>query len=302
MAVLNCAMVAASTLIIVGGSAWLAFALLVRWIERGSVRAPYDLLRAGALVRAMQLLARWVHRVRTVGLAEALRTVESARRDGRPVLIVANHTAWIDPLLIQAVLPFEVRWVMGADMAQPRHMAFWNYARVILIDRRVNESGPLREAIRHLKSGGGGFGSGAVGGGGVVGIFPEGFIERPPRVILPFKEGVGLVISRSGALVLPVVIDGTPQVEPGHRALWTPSRSRLRFLPALDYTSRKGKAGTWGAGEIAADLRRVFLDATGWPASERTPRWVNGAWTEIGLDGVEVVAPEPQPGTEVVRA
>ncbi|MFM9957231.1 MAG: lysophospholipid acyltransferase family protein [Phycisphaerales bacterium] len=252
------------------GGAWIALALLIRWLERGSIRAPHDMLTAGAVVRLMQLLARFIHNLQTEGLDVALAAAAAARHRARPVMVVANHTAWIDPLLLQSVLPFEARWVMGTDMASPGLKRFWDYARVILVDRRVNESAPLREAIKHLKT------------GGAIGIFPEGFIERPPRVIYPFKEGVGLVVSRSGALVLPVVIDGTPQVEPGHKALWTPSRSRLRFLPALDYTGRR-----WHASEIAADLRRVFIEATGWPASDLTPRWEDGGWTDVDLEGRE---------------
>lgn len=244
---------------------WALFAFFVRRLERASVREG-DLF-CGLLIRIMQLGAIRVHRLRVDGLENVPRD----RKPGEGLVIVANHTAFIDPLLVQSVLPFEVRWIMGEDMAAPVHKPFWDYAGVILVDRRVNESAPLRTAIKHIKS------------GGVIGVFPEGFIERPPRVVYPFKEGVGLIISRSGARVLPAVIDGTPQVEPGSRALWTPSRSRLRFLPPIDYSRR-----TLGPAEIALDLRRVFLEATGWPPSDLTPRWENGAWTDIGLDGREI--------------
>lgn len=248
-----------------GLALWIAFAFLVRWIERASVREG-DLF-CGLLLRVMQLGARWMH-----GLSvDGIENIPRDRAPGEGLVIVANHTAFIDPLLVQAVLPFEVRWIMGEDMAAPALKPFWDYAGIILVDRRVNESAPLRAAIKHIKS------------GGVIGVFPEGFIERPPRVVYPFKEGVGLIITRSGARVLPVVIDGTPQVEPGSRALWTPSRSRLRFLPSIDYASQK-----LGPSEVALDLRRVFLDATGWPASNRTPLWENGVWTDIGLDGREI--------------
>lgn len=251
-----------------GLALWAVFALLVRWIERASVREG-DLF-CGLLIRVMQLSAGWMHRLSVEGIGNIPRD----RAAGEGLVIVANHTAFIDPLLVQAVVPFEVRWIMGEDMASPAHKPFWDYAGVILVDRRVNESAPLRAAIKHLKS------------GGVIGVFPEGFIERPPRVVFPFKEGVGLIISRSGSRVLPVVIEGTPQVEPGSQALWTPSRSRLRILPPIDYTTRK-----LGPAEIAHDLRRVFLDATGWPARNVTPRWEDGAWTDIGLDGREIRRP-----------
>jgi 1-acyl-sn-glycerol-3-phosphate acyltransferase len=248
---------------------WVGFALLVRWVERGNLREG-DLL-SGVLARLMQVWARGVHALRVEGMEHVPLNARDPRRAGRPLVIVANHTSFLDPLLIQAALPFEVRWIMGEDMALPALRWLWDYARVILVDRRVNESAPLREAIRHVKE------------GGVIGIFPEGFIERPPRVVYPFKEGVGLVVSRTiscGAVVLPVVIEGTPQVEPGRRALWTRSVSRVRFLGVRDYSGMK-----MGAGEIAADLRGVFLEATGWAGSEVTPRWEDGGWTDVGLDG-----------------
>lgn len=251
---------------------WAGLALLIWRAEKASVREG-DWF-CGLIVLVMRMVARRVHHLRVIGLENVPRLGDGVGPPSavpRAMVIVANHTAFIDPLLIQAALPFEVRWVMGADMASPAHKAFWDYARVILVDRRVNESAPLREAIRHVKD------------GGVIGIFPEGFIERPPRVIYPFKDGVGLLVSRTvpaGAVVLPVVIEGTPQVEPGVRALWTTSRSTVRFLSPLDYGRKK-----LGAAEIAADLRRVFMEATGWPASERTPVWEDGAWTDIGLDG-----------------
>ncbi len=255
---------------------WLGVAVVAHLANRASVREG-DWF-CGLVILVMRLFARWVHGLRVVGLEHVPRAgagTGSVSGVPRPLVIVANHTAFIDPLLIQAALPFEVRWIMGADMASPVARRFWEYARVILVDRRVNESAPLREAIRHVKE------------GGAIGIFPEGFIERPPRVVFPFKEGVGLVVSRTasggtgmGAVVLPVVIDGTPQVEPGGRALLTASRSTVRFLPVRDYAGKK-----MGAAEIAADLRRVFVEATGWPESDLTPVWEDGAWTDVGLDG-----------------
>lgn len=253
---------------------WLLWASLVEWVRRAAVR-PDD-LRSGVVVRTMHLIARVVHRLRVTGREHI---PPAPGRGAPPIVVVANHTAFIDPLLIQSALPFEVRWIMAADMASPRFSRFWDFARVILVDRRVNESAPLREAIKHLKA------------GGVIGVFPEGFIERPPRTLFPFKEGVGLLVSRSGARVLPVIIEGTPQLDDGSRALFTPSRSTLRVLPAIDYSAR-----ILGPAEIAADLRRVFLNATGWPTSDRIPRWEHDHWVDIALDGTELIrAPQPGP-------
>ena len=196
--------------------------------------------------------------------------VPAPRPTGRVLLIVANHTTVIDPIVVQAALPYEVRWVMGADMATPLFERFWRYARVILVDRtgEGDSRAQVREAINHLKR------------GGVLGVFPEGFIERPPRTLLPFQDGVGLFVTRSGALVVPVVIEGTPQTDPIEGAFARRGRVKVRFLPAIDYREKK-----LGAAEIAADLRRVFKEATGWPTSEHAPKWQRGRWVDLNLDG-----------------
>lgn len=255
---------------------WLAWVALVQWAWHARLRRN-DIL-TGAIRRLFQLYAAMLHELTVDGVGHVPprpRWPGDGSPAARPLVVVANHTSFIDPLLIQAALPFEVRWIMGTDMASPALRRFWEYARIIMVDRRVNESAPLREAIRHLKS------------GGVVGVFPEGFIERPPRHILPFQDGVGLMVSRSGAEVLPVIIDDTPQTEPRSRAITTPSRSRLRLLPPISYAGR-----TLGPAEIAADLRRVFREATGWPAGDRIPRWQGGRWIELDMHGHYVEDPD----------
>jgi hypothetical protein len=47
----------------------------------------------------------------------------------------------------------------------------------------------------------------------VIGVFPEGRLERPERHLLPFLPGLGVMIKRTRASVLPIVIEGTPQTE-----------------------------------------------------------------------------------------
>lgn len=255
---------------------WAALVALGAWVRAARIRPDDDL--TALIVRVMQVYARGAHRLVVEGTGFVPRRGRLPETGAAPLIVVANHTAFIDPILVQAALPFEVRWIMAKDMAMPGAAWLWDLARVILVDRRTSDSAPLREAIRHLKA------------GGVIGVFPEGYIERPPRVIYPFQDGVGLLVARTGATVLPVVIDGTPQVEEGARALVTPSRSRVRFLAPVRFSDKRTSAS-----DIAKALRRVFVEATGWPMSDATPRWENGAWTDIGLDGREIRRPAGSP-------
>jgi 1-acyl-sn-glycerol-3-phosphate acyltransferase len=106
--------------------------------------------------------------------------------------------------------------------------------------------------------------------GGVVGIFAEGGLERPPEHINPYLPGVGLLILKGKARVLPVVISGTPKVDEAYASLFIPSRSRVRFLPVRDFTG----AGL-SAAEIATSLEEEAAHAQGWrqtPQAEKPGR------------------------------
>jgi 1-acyl-sn-glycerol-3-phosphate acyltransferase len=227
--------------IFIGFLALLAHALVAHWLLDNPRRDP----EAGVLWRTAETYAALVHGLRATGVEN----FPATRRPG-PLIVIANHTAGIDPLLIQTVIPFDLRWIMAADMRAPAMEWFWSFARVIFIDGTPGDVAAIREAIRHVKT------------GGVLGIFPEGGIERPPRTLRNFEPGVGLLIRRTGAPVLPVIIRDTPAVDTAWESLFRFSRSRLEFKPLIDY----GDSGL-SAEDIALDLRRRYAAWTGWPAS-----------------------------------
>jgi 1-acyl-sn-glycerol-3-phosphate acyltransferase len=172
---------------------------------------------------------------------------------GRGLLIVVNHTAGVDPVLVQAAFPHEIRWMMARDMMVPALGVWWDWLRVIPVERSGpgkagSDAAAAREAIKHLKS------------GGVVGLFPEGGLERPPRVLRPFAPGVGLIARKGHARILPVVVEGTPETESAWGSLTVPSRSQVTFLPLIDPTVCRRSAE-----EITADLMAAYQRATGWP-------------------------------------
>lgn len=219
----------------------LAWALVCRWLLHSPRQEPL----VGLIYRGMQAYVRLLHRVRYEGLSEVPRGVGAG-----PLVVVCNHTAGIDPLLVQAACEFEVRWMMANDMRLPRFEPFWQFARIIGVDRQGRDTTSAREAIRHLKA------------GGVVGVFPEGGIERPPETLRPFYSGVGLIVSRSKAPVLPVWIRGTPQVDRAWESLWTPSRARVTFGPIMRPEANEGPE------EITRSVRAWFKQVSGWPDAD----------------------------------
>lgn len=233
-------------------AAWLVFCVICAQMQRVHIDAkaaaapdPYP------LAMVTWSVARYCHWFHGLEVSGAEHIPESHRGDPGPLIVVANHTAGIDPLVITTALPFVPRWVMAQDMRAPLLEWFWSWQRVIFVDRAGGNTLGLKTAIAHVKD------------GGVLGIFPEGGIERPPRHVLPVLPGIGVLIARTGARVLPIVIDGTPQVDPAWASLWNPSKTTVQIHPVIDYTGTK-------PGAIADDLRARFVDWTGWPTSDDT--------------------------------
>lgn len=212
-----------------------------RWLARAPGRGPVTWF----LAILLGLFVRVYHRTRYAGREHLPRT----RRAG-PLIVVANHTAGLDPSIVQHVCPFFIRWMMWRKMMVPVAGPLWRWMRILpLGGTRGEDLATMREAIRELET------------RGVVGIFPEGSIERPQRTLRRFRSGVGLLIAKSGSPVLPIVIDDTHYAPSAWGSLIVPSSPKVTIYPVIDYS---GVA----AADIVADLERRYQQWTGWPVGE----------------------------------
>ena len=166
-----------------------------------------------------------------------------------PVL-VSNHTSGLDPVLIEYATDLDVRWLMMKAMMVPGVRGFARWKRLFQIEFGPGDRKVIRAAMQAIK------------GGEVVGIFPEGGIERPARRIRPFMKGIGLLVARTGARVVLVNVDGIPEHGNAFTGLLLPCRARVRVVDVIDYGDRRDAAA------ICDDLRRRMQDATGWPLED----------------------------------
>ncbi len=86
------------------------------------------------------------------------------------------------------------------------------------------------------------------------------YIRHPD--LLPFIPGVGLIIAKTGAPVLPLVIEGAPYAATAWGSLFKPSRTRVRVMPLISYPKEGMKPE-----QIARDLERRYAEWTGWPVA-----------------------------------
>jgi 1-acyl-sn-glycerol-3-phosphate acyltransferase len=188
-----------------------------------------------------KVYVHWVHHVKTEGCDIIPKTVHPGK-----LIVVCKHQSPIDPLLVQSACRFKIRWLMAKEFMVPSLDFVWKYSEVIPIARDGQDATGLRVALRYLKQ------------NGVIGIFPEAGIKQPREAIHPFVEGVGAMISHTGAKVLLVTVDGTPMNDEMGDALFEQSHSTVRFIELIEYPESATKS------EITSDLRSRLSQATGW--------------------------------------
>ena len=201
-----------------------------------------------AIVGWMRLVAipytRWFQRISVENAAIIPESIGP-----RGLIVVSTHGSGLDPIAIQTEMRHPIRWMMSAEMMHAPLAWWWRKMRVIPVSFDTRDAAALKTAIAHVQE------------GGVLGIFPEGAIERPPRHLRPFSGGLRLILTRTQAPVLVATIDPGHPAETAYGALFSPTRARLRFVALVE-------PGPEGHGRDAAE--RIFdliARETGWPVS-----------------------------------
>jgi 1-acyl-sn-glycerol-3-phosphate acyltransferase len=126
--------------------------------------------------------------------------------EGGPLLLVANHFSFIDPVaMIRATTPWPIEFVGGTVLPNAPPIVRWIpnvWGRYKLI-----RGGDSRYALRGAEA--------VLKQGGVLGIFPEG--GNWATVLRPARPGVAFLAARSGAPLLPMGFDGLTEIFPSLR-------------------------------------------------------------------------------------
>lgn len=144
--------------------------------------------------------------------------LENLEKAGERVLIVANHTSFLDALLLAVFLPGNITFAVNTFVARKRlFKPFLALTRIFPMD----PTNPLstKSLIKFIKED-----NRAV-------IFPEGRITVTGS-LMKIYDGTGMVADRSAAMVLPIRIDGA-QYSPFSRLR---GRVRLRWFPEIRLT------------------------------------------------------------------
>lgn len=169
-----------------------------------------------------------------------------------PAILVCNHTAGLDPVLIQSVCPRIVVWMMASEYYDLRMMRWvFEAVQAIPVDRNGKDLAATRAGLRALKA------------GRVLGVFPEGRIETD-RELLEFQVGVALLAIKSGASVYPAYLDGTQRGREMAASVLRPCRATIAFGPEVKFdrtdVSRENLAAVTATIRHAVEELKAFTE------------------------------------------
>ena len=186
-----------------------------------TMRGPED-TPTGAAIRVLcNVYARLVH-----GVHARLPKDDPVTPVG-PATIVANHRSGVDPIMVSISTRRRVRFLMAREYYEVLGMQWaFRSLKCIPVNRDGRDLGATKAALKALRA------------GDVIGIFPQGGIRKADS-LLEGKAGTALLALRTGAPVVPVCIEGSPNLPSVFRAMVTPSQTRLTFGEPMVYKSEK---------------------------------------------------------------
>lgn len=188
-------------------------------------------------------LIRTVFRARVTGL-------ENFPEDG-PVIVASNHLAFLDSVIISALMPRRVAFLAKAEYVNSPGLKGRAMKRIFeLIDIIPVNRADQTERLKALE-----IGLERLRAGGVFGIYPEGTRSRD-GYLYRGRIGVAWLAHQTGAPVVPVGLIGTDRIQPQGSKMIRPVRFTVRIGKPLRFE----KLGDRQTGRQRRETTDVIMD------------------------------------------
>lgn len=150
----------------------------------------------------------------------------------RGAVVVCNHRSSIDPCFIALATHRLVHWMVAKEYwANPLLAAFFRLGGSIPASRSGIDTAATKAAMRYVEA------------GDVIGLFPEGRINRSDRVLLPGRPGAAWIALKTRAPVIPCYVSGSPFDGTIWGFFFMSARVHLTIGPPLDLSEFYGREG-----------------------------------------------------------
>lgn len=128
------------------------------------------------------------------------------------IVLAGNHTNYLDCILVGCATKRCVHFLAKDELMKGPLKIIFKGLGIIPVNRRTKDKNALSNAEKMLEE------------DKLIGIFPEGTINRTDDIIMPFKYGAVRMAHDTGTNIVPFIITG--KYKPFERGL------KIEFMPA----------------------------------------------------------------------
>ena len=110
------------------------------------------------------------------------------------LILTGNHTSYLDPLLLMSTTKRCIHFLSKIELFKGIKKYFFKNVGIIPVDRKRKNPEAINLANKYLMD------------NKVIGIFPEGTINRTKDVIMPFKYGAVKMAKDTDSYIVPFAI------------------------------------------------------------------------------------------------
>ncbi|MGI9862204.1 lysophospholipid acyltransferase family protein [Moorella naiadis] len=144
-----------------------------------------------------------------------------------PVVLVANHTSYLDPVAVGVACPRLVRFMAKEELFRlPIFKYIIKGLQAFPVRREEADRAALKTALQVLRQ------------DQVLGIFAEG-TRSPDGQLLPFQAGAAVLALKTGASLVPVAVKDTNRIFRGGRIRVTFGRPLKMTISGKSYTPQQ---------------------------------------------------------------
>lgn len=165
-----------------------------------------------------------------------------------PAIIASNHASYLDFLLLSAVSPRQIQFMVGEVFYNNLliQKSFESMGHIQVVRGAKGSVSALRKAVRKLEH------------GNIVAIYPEGRRSGNGE-LQKARGGVGFLAIETGVPVIPVFIEGTFQAWSRHSKFPTPHKCTILIGEPLRFCKPTGKEQRKGCAHAAThDVMRAI--------------------------------------------
>jgi 1-acyl-sn-glycerol-3-phosphate acyltransferase len=147
-----------------------------------------------------------------------------------PVLLVSNHLSYFDPPIIGASINREIHYLARENVFRPAPIGkLLRSVNVIPLDREGGGIAGLRTGMEILNR------------NQALILFPEG-TRSPDGQLQSFRSGVGLMVIKSTAPVIPVRVFGAFEAYGRQHRFPRPGKISVKFGQTIDFSAKRLEA------------------------------------------------------------